>query len=318
MKLRIEKEGYHYYDRDTGIHMLIDEVLPSPLEISKTPRTVSIALTNYCNSNCDFCHIEKGNDFLPKHIVFDICKILDKHGTLDIAFGGGEPLVHKEFVEICKSIWRETGLGVSVTTNGSLLNAQLIFDIKDFIGFIRVSIDTTDPLLFQSIRGFEFQKIYDNLKLLKGEIPFGLNIVINNQTIEQLDSFITFAQDVGCEEILLLPQFNGSAFCLTSSQWKQLEYWIIANKSKMPLRIMESARKMMRLPVLFSEDSYYRDYLYIDAQMNMKRNSFDKIGVKLTADKLEEGLTLANRESRPVLEQNMVPSVQEGSLFPQA
>lgn len=295
MKLRIEKEGYHFYDRDSGIHMLIDEVLPNPIEISKAPRTVSISLTNSCNSYCDFCHIEKGTDFLPKHIVFDICKILDKHGTLDIAFGGGEPLIHKEIVEICKSIWQETRLGISVTTNGSLLNAQLISDIKDFIGFIRLSIDTTDPLLFQSIRGFDIQKIHDNLKLLKGEIPFGLNIVINNQTIEDLDSFLTFAQDVGCEEILLLPQFNGKTFCLTSLQWNQLETWIITNKSKMPLRIMESARKMMQLPVLYSEDSYYRDYLYIDAKMVMKRNSFNSIGVKLTIDKLEEQLTLYDK-----------------------
>jgi len=292
MKLRKEKAGYHYYDRDSGIHMLIEELLPPSDELSKTPRTVSISLTNSCNFHCSFCHIEKGIEFLPKQIVLNICKILDKHGTLDIAFGGGEPLLHKEIIEICKCIWYETGLGISVTTNGSLLSSLLISEIKDFVGFIRVSFDTTDPLLFKSIRGVDIQKIQENLKLLQGEIPFGINAVINNQTIEHLDSLLRFAINVGCEEILLLPQFNGSSFCLSSKQWTRFENWIIANKSMMSLRIMERARKMMQIPVLFNEDSYYQDYLYIDTNLVMKRNSFETKGVKLSLTKLEEQLTI--------------------------
>ena len=92
MKLRIEQCGLHYFDRNTGLHLLFDEIKTTECEYSLAPRTISIAITDDCNSNCYFCHVNKGKNYLPKEFVIDISKKVDVLGCFDIAIGGGEPM----------------------------------------------------------------------------------------------------------------------------------------------------------------------------------------------------------------------------------
>lgn len=289
MKLRIEANGFHFYDRITGLHYLIDEIKPdTPLTLG--PRTVSIAITNECNANCSFCHITKGNTYLDSKFLIEFCKKLDSIGTFDIALGGGEPLLHPQIIEICKSIWTQTKLGISLTTNGQLLTEDLINEIKGYLSFIRVSIDSIDEIQYKKIRSHDLKQVINNISYLNQKIPFGINMVISSETINGLAAMLNFAVNAGAEELLILPLIKNSQFALSNSEWKILENWINDNINKFPLRILEQARKKINVPVLFTEDDYYNDYLYLSADKELKKSSYVKRGKKLNCQMIDKQL----------------------------
>jgi MoaA/NifB/PqqE/SkfB family radical SAM enzyme len=105
VKCRRESRGLHFYDRITGIHVLLDEC-PLPKEKCHTaPAVVSIALTNACELDCDFCYAPKTHHSLNPKDVIQWCRQLDSAGTLEIAFGGGEPTLYRDLAYICRTIW---------------------------------------------------------------------------------------------------------------------------------------------------------------------------------------------------------------------
>lgn len=297
MKLRLEPGGYHYYDRKTGIHCLLDEIIPKKSEYSYAPRTLSIAITNNCNTNCKFCHIEKGNDFISIDFIIKLCKKLDCLGTFDIAIGGGEPLTHPGLIDICKEIWTKTELGVSITTNGQLLTSDLIDNLKNYVSFIRISIDTPDNDLYSKYRQFPLKKLLNNIISLKGKIPFGINTVINNETVKQLNKIIPFAKSIGAEEILILPEIKENNFVLNKQEWLFLQNWILENFDCFPLKIIDRARGYLNIPVLFKDDAYYQDYLYLSADKILKTNSYETNGKKINISEIDRQLKNWRNES---------------------
>ena len=90
MKTRIEPQGLHYYCRKSGTHILFDEIETKPSAYSLAPRTVSIAITDECDFTCSYCYVNLKDRYLKKEDVILYCKQLDRLGTFDIAFGGGE------------------------------------------------------------------------------------------------------------------------------------------------------------------------------------------------------------------------------------
>jgi len=297
MKLRIEKSGFHYFDRKTGLHFLLDEINPPTGKISISPRTFSIAITNDCNANCPFCHVPKGFDYLEKDFIVDFCKKIDELGCLDIAIGGGEPLLHPEIVEICKSIWTETNLGISITSNGQLLTDSLIEDLSENISFIRISIDSINSETYREIRNYDLDDIKQNLLKLKDKIPFGINMVVSSKTISELDKMLDFAREIGAGELLLLPMINDGQILLNEFELKCLETWINLNYEKFPIRILEQARKRINIPILFENDDYYSDYLYLSATKNIQNNSYESNGMKTTICDIENNLMKWKNES---------------------
>lgn len=291
MKLRIEQSGFHYYDRNLGLHFLVDEVSPSLNNYSIAPRTFSIAITNDCNANCSFCHVPKGKVYLSKDFIIEFCKKIDELGTLDIAIGGGEPILHKDIVEICRSIWINTKLGISITTNGQLLTDYIINNLSGFISFLRISVDSINANNYKKIRNFDFEKLITNLLKIKGKIPFGINMVINGHTIYELDEMLEFVKFIGAEELLLLPMINNGEIALGSLELKKLENWINKNYENFPIRILEQARKKIKIPVLFDNDSYYSDYLYLSASKLLQENSYEiSNAIKIDIENIESVL----------------------------
>lgn len=290
MKLRIEPLGLHYYDRKTGLHFLLDEIETSVTEYSIAPRTLSLAITNKCNLNCSFCHIEKGKTSLSVDTIIKLCKEFDRLGTFDIAIGGGEPLLHKDLPQICKRIWEETSLGISITTNGTLLNEKLVSELKNYVSFLRISIDSVNQDVYRSIRNYDLDIIASKLLLLKNKIPFGINAVINSQTILDLNKLLEFALKFGAEELLLLPEVNNNEFVLTKREWDYLENWITENIDRIPLRIIDRARKKINVPMLFESQEYFEDYKYVDVNLKIKNSSYEKEFELLDIDKIENML----------------------------
>lgn len=59
MKARAGPSGIHFFDRKTGLNVLIDEIHVSQALWAAAPRFVSVALTNACDLSCPYCFVTK-------------------------------------------------------------------------------------------------------------------------------------------------------------------------------------------------------------------------------------------------------------------
>ena len=199
MKMRAGPAGIHMFDRATGINVLIDEVRVPPAMWAKVPRTVSIALTNACDLRCPYCYAPKRGSNLNIEQLTKWLMELDRHGCLAIGFGGGEPTLHKEFSKLCRYTAQFTGLAVSFTTHGHHLDKHLAAELCGHVNFIRVSMDGIGTT-YETFRGRRFADFKNQLNIVRQLAPFGINYVVNSQTICELDAAIEFSAECGAVE----------------------------------------------------------------------------------------------------------------------
>src|SRR5438132_1158110 len=100
-KVRLSRSGAHWFDRTSGLNILLDDVEVPKKRWSRGPRFVSIALTNACELRCPFCYAPKIPGRLKSDDVLTWVEELDRAGTLGVGFGGGEPTAHPDFARIC-------------------------------------------------------------------------------------------------------------------------------------------------------------------------------------------------------------------------
>jgi len=191
MKSRISPNGVHFFDRLSGLNVLLDELRPNKEVWSTSPRQVSIALTNICDLQCAYCYAPKHKASLLCEQVLGWLKELDTEGSLGVEFGGGEPTLHPDFVDICKRTEGETQLAVTFTTHGHRLTPQLIRSLKGAIHFARISIDGVDST-YQEQRGKPFTSLLHGMELITTLSPFGVNVVINERTVKELDAICAY------------------------------------------------------------------------------------------------------------------------------
>ncbi len=281
MKVRYEKQGIHFYDRISGMHVLLDEVSVPHEKIHIGPRVISLALTNGCDLNCSFCYAPKNSNTHNPNYVYNLCLAMDSLGVLEVAFGGGEPTLYPHLSELCKKVWNSTNLGISITTNGHHLTKSIINDLAGNISIIRLSIDAMEPL-YSEIRGRSISDLVEKIQCLQDKIPFGINTVINERTIEYLNDVLKFARDYGAESLLLLPEVHRGSFILNKDCWLELENWINQSWQKFPLEITASAREYLDCPFLFDDDEDLElSYWHIGAEGKIRESSYYEGGTPI-------------------------------------
>jgi MoaA/NifB/PqqE/SkfB family radical SAM enzyme len=278
VKLRREARGLHFYDRSSGLHVLLDECPIPPEYIDEGPAVISIALTNACDLSCAFCYAPKSNHWLRSDDVIRWCRELEGLGTLEIAFGGGEPTLYPRLPQLCHTLWSETNLGISITTHGQHLTDELVSSLQRAVSIIRVSIDGPEPY-YSSIRGHRLQSLMERLDRVGGRIPLGINTVINPDTLPHLDEMAALVRGVGAVDWLLLPEVRSGEFILSDSEWRVLDQWIAERRFDIDLRVATEATKHLTCPLLLDEPP--ESYAHISANGHLRRRSYSTGGICL-------------------------------------
>lgn len=295
MKVRFEQRGIHFYDRVTGVHILADECCVPERLHSQAPSVVSIALTNVCDLNCDFCYAPKDEHSLDKDAVLDWCRELDSLGTLEVALGGGEPTLYLGLADLCHRIWEDTNLGISITTNGHHLTPSLISQLVGTVSIIRISIDSVEPL-YSKLRGRPLAPVVNAISYLAGQVPVGINTIINSFTLSTMNQMLRFVKETGVIDWLLLPQVYNSEFVLSADDWRRLEKWINDHWAEVNLSITAEAQKLIKCPFLFTSEDQ-NDYAHISADYYLRKCSYRLGGVSMRGRTIREGLQDLGRSS---------------------
>ncbi|WP_413115766.1 radical SAM protein [Streptomyces sp. CY1] len=197
--------GVHLFDRVSGVNVLLDEV-PVPAEqFSRAPRYLSVALTNACELHCVYCYAPKHAATLDRERVLAWAVELDAAGCLGVGFGGGEPTAYRRFAQLCWEITQSTSMAVTFTTHGHRLTPELVDSLRGAVHFVRLSVDGIGDT-YERLRGRPFASVVQAARLLGSLAPFGINAVINADTVGELDDLAEFANDIGASELLLLPE----------------------------------------------------------------------------------------------------------------
>ncbi len=288
MKTRKEASGIHLFDRVSGLHILLDEVKVPPESCSVAPRTVSIALTNICDLKCSFCYAPKNWDTLSLNFTLALTKKLDELGSLEITFGGGEPLLYPSFSELCNWIWNNTCLAISVTTHGHHLSKRIISEIEGKISSIRFSIDGVEPY-YSEVKGKPLHRLLSIIQDVRGKIPFGINTVISPGKVSELIGLIKLAIDIDAQNILIIPEHHNGVFNLSKSEWEELNEIIDAWKSKIQLHLAYDAYNYLDVDCLQTEIDNEFLFAHISADGKLRVNSFCEDGIRIEdINRLEE------------------------------
>ncbi|WP_199748509.1 hypothetical protein [Candidimonas sp. SYP-B2681] len=110
----------------------------------------------------------------------------------------------------------ETQLAVTFTTHGHRLTPQLVERLKGSIHFARISVDGVGRT-YEEQRGKQFASLLRGMESIATLSPVGINVVINERTVTELDAMSELAQKVGASELLLLrwsgrPSTSGLGF----------------------------------------------------------------------------------------------------------
>lgn len=287
MKLRKEQRGHHFYDRSSGVHILLDEVPVEPGLCDAGPELVSIALLNPCDLKCPFCYAPKSPHRLEPEFVIDVCRQFAQIGTLEVAFGGGEPTLYVGLGSLCRRIWMGTDLGISLTTHGHHLTEHLIDELTGCVSVIRVSIDGPEPI-YSALRARPLSDLLVKLRHITERIPLGINTVVNEVTLPVLDDLIEIVSGLGAVDWLLLPETSDGVFALSKSEWQALDRWIEKHYEKIPLRVTADAADHLSGP--FPLVSQTLDYAHVRANGTLSRCSYRGNGVQLRGRSVEEAL----------------------------
>ena len=111
-----------------------------------------ISLTDKCNLRCRYCMPEEGvckrshNEMMNEDEVVTAVEVAASLGIHKVRLTGGEPLVKKNIVSVCRRVAAVAGIReVCLTTNGILL-PQMAKDLKEAgVKRINLSLDTLDP-----------------------------------------------------------------------------------------------------------------------------------------------------------------------------
>lgn len=191
-KIRLSAAVVHLFDRVSGMNVLLDEV-PVPAEqFSRAPRYLSVALTNACELQCAYCYAPKHAAALGRERVLGWAVELDAAGCLGVGFGGGEPTAYRRFAQLCSNIAQSTSMAVTFTTHGHRLTPELVESLRGAVHFVRLSVDGIGAT-YERLRGRPFAAVVQAAGVLGSLAPFGINAVINADT-------------VGASELLLLPE----------------------------------------------------------------------------------------------------------------
>jgi radical S-adenosyl methionine domain-containing protein 2 len=107
-------------------------------------KSVNWHITARCNYQCKFCFSQKLDEELTSiDTVKEILQYLRKTGMEKINFVGGEPMLHPLISEMVK-LAKEMGFTVSIVSNGSCLNREIIQKLEPSVDWIGLSIDSAD------------------------------------------------------------------------------------------------------------------------------------------------------------------------------
>ncbi len=211
--------------------------------LPSAPLTINWAVTNKCNFKCRHCYSRSDpSDELSFDVLSRCIQQAADDGVLSINFGGGEPLLRKDLLQIAKFA-SELGMRVSMNSNGFLFNDATAADLKSH-GFTKVgiSIDSHLPDVhddFRGVKGSHEKAVKALQQLNEAGIQTSISTVICKINHNDIESLVEFALKCRVNQLNFhnfkcsgLGYSNKDTLDLDSDEWKDFYRRALELKAK--------------------------------------------------------------------------------------
>ena len=162
-------------------------------EALRAPVNVTWEITEDCNLACRHCLSADLRAAQRGELAFEECRrIVDDLAAADvfqINFGGGEPFLRDDFMELL-AYAQAKGITTCVSTNGTLLDDRLVARLAAMDGlFLQVSLDGATAETNDAIRGAgTFARVLHGVACLRRhEVrDFSLNMVVTRTNVHEV------------------------------------------------------------------------------------------------------------------------------------
>jgi radical SAM protein with 4Fe4S-binding SPASM domain len=179
-----------------------------PIQVH-APFLVVWNFTYKCNLKCKHCYSNSGIDPKMELSTEEAMKIVDQladFGVTSLAFSGGEPLMRKDFFDVaCYAV--ESGLYVSLATNGTLLTEENAIKLKETgVHYVEVSVDGANAKTHDFFRGKDgaFEQTLQGLKnCMDKKICTCIAITGTKNNLKEIPAVLEMAENMGIDRFTL-------------------------------------------------------------------------------------------------------------------
>ncbi|MDF1558101.1 MAG: radical SAM protein [ANME-2 cluster archaeon] len=217
--------------------------------ILSAPLSVLWEITNECNLSCKHCLINAGKQEQNEMSLEEVKKIIDELAELkvfNITFGGGEPLLRNDFLDIVDYASR-FNFGIKLSTNGVLVDDALLDRLKETNVFsVQVSVDGLEQT-HNAFRGSKksFEKAVSALKSFSNAGYWTImSTAITKYNVNEIEQLVELAIECGASSFKASPfipvgkgKENIKDLAITPFEIKNLANKIMQTKDKYEKRI---------------------------------------------------------------------------------
>lgn len=260
-------DGEHYIEIDDTVMQLSLNRLILPCEKGESPSKwsayrkydnkyfprMNLMITGKCNYNCLHCFNAADNAPLMTELKFDeVCNLLNQAEACGIhafTITGGEPMVHKNFMDIVKEIYKRNMYIDELNTNGFFITQQVLDEMKDIGCFPLIKISFDGLGCHDWMRGHKGaeEKTLEAMKLcIKNGFRVKAQTQVHRRNIETMLPTAKVLNDMGVSEMRIIrttevPRWtqNAGDACLTIEEYyeKMLDFAKTYQKSGMNMFI---------------------------------------------------------------------------------
>lgn len=199
--------------------------------VLQAPLTINWALNNSCNFSCRHCYsrVDTGDELSGSTLKECLTKCAQA-GVMAVNFGGGEPLLRKDIMEISRHA-ADSGFRVSMNSNGYLIDEAKAQELKN-AGFSKIGISIDSHLAeihdnFRGVLGSHVKALAALDHLKNAGIRTSISTVICTFNFNTIDELIAMARKHGASQLNFhnfkcsgLGMANKDELDLTPEQWK--------------------------------------------------------------------------------------------------
>ncbi len=173
------------------------------LGVSNHYPAATLEVTSRCNASCPYCYIDASSAAdLSREQIFYILDKLSAAGILMITFTGGEPFLHRDFIDILYYTIKKDFWKISILTNGTCLDdchIKFMTENAKYFSTVQFSVFSHIPSVHDSYTKIpgSFQKLIASARQLKKcniPVKIAINILESNyKTFE--DSIELFTKE---------------------------------------------------------------------------------------------------------------------------
>lgn len=168
--------------------------------ISRRPLLSVFQVNLRCNSSCGYCNLplNVGRKEMSRTEIRGVFSRLYRDGLRLVFVQGGEPLLRRDLTDILQDL-HEIGFHLTVITNGTKLNAQLVRTFSALGISISISLDTLDRTKYEQIRGADqLDEVLAGVELLRDySQPKFVTCIVTEMNRGDVNDVVAFARQRG-------------------------------------------------------------------------------------------------------------------------